>query len=322
MLITLDETIKLINDGKILHIAADDSLLQKLPKGKWIGGTTPYFIAEEGGILTKDMLFVNEFDFAEEIRIAVYGKYNVFQIVEECFDNGLTMLIMPYSSEVAAKYSKEAPYVEELLMHPTIGWIAGADLETGGEYKVYDGENGTSYSDKAVAMYLKLPEGKTAMVNMVNIFGDDKNDPIIRFNDNDLDVVNCIVDGKEVNFAEYIEKNGLDTMMPLVADYNGSYINTSIKSIEDGSVSFYAPVFRNIDYRFATHVGDYAAEFKRKIVEAEAHNPVFSCNCILNYLYGNLNGQKIPPYTGPVTLGEVAYQLINQTLVYCEILGD
>ena len=322
MLITLDETIKLINDGKILHIAADDSLLQKLPKGKWIGGTTPYFIAEEGGILTKDMLFVNEFDFAEEIRIAVYGKYNVFQIVEECFDNGLTMLIMPYSSEVAAKDSKEAPYVEELLMHPTIGWIAGADLETGGEYKVYDGENGTSYSDKAVAMYLKLPEGKTAMVNMVNIFGDDKNDPIIRFNDNDLDVVNCIVDGKEVNFAEYIEKNGLDTMMPLVADYNGSYINTSIKSIEDGSVSFYAPVFRTIDYRFATHVGDYAAEFKRKIVEAEAHNPVFSCNCILNYLYGNLNGQKIPPYTGPVTFGEVAYQLINQTLVYCEILGD
>ena len=27
------------------------------------------------------------------------------------------------------------------------------------------------------------------------------------------------------------------------------------------------------------------------------------------------------PYTGPVTFGEIAYQLVNQTLVYCEIVG-
>ena len=39
MLITLEETVKLINEGKILHIAADDQLLAQLPKGNWIGGT-------------------------------------------------------------------------------------------------------------------------------------------------------------------------------------------------------------------------------------------------------------------------------------------
>ena len=66
---------------------------------------------------------------------------------------------------------------------------------------------------------------------------------------------------------------------------------------------------------------DYAAEFLNRINAAGAHAPVFSFNCILNYLYGNLNGKKIPPYTGPVTFGEIAYQLVNQTLVYCEILG-
>ncbi len=321
MLITLKETVGLINDGKILHIAADDSLLAKLPKGKWIGGTTPYFMSEEGGILTKDRLFVNEIDFAEEIRIATYGKYNVFQIVEECYDNGLTMLIMPYGSEVAAKYSKEAPDVEELLMHPTIGWISGADLEAGGPFKVYDGTSATAYDDKAVVMYIKLPEGKSAMINMVNIFSDDKTDPVIRFDDNDLSVTDCTVNGQKVNFAEYIEKKGFDNRMPLVADHNGSYINTSIKAIENGTVSFYAPVFRNIEYRFATKFEDYASEFKKKIDEVGAHAPVFSFNCILNYLYGDLNGKKTPPYAGPVTFGEVAYQLLNQTLVYCEILG-
>ena len=320
MIKSLDETTALIKEGKTLHIAADDSVLKKLPTGKWIGGTTPYFMTDEGGVLTKEKLFVNEIDFAEEVRITTYGKYNIFQIVEECYDNGLTMLIMPYGSDVAAKYAKEAPEVEELLMHPTLGWISGADLEAGGEIRVYDGTTGQSYTDRAVVMYIKLAEGKTAMINMVNIFSDDKTDPVIRFYDNELSTTKCTVNGQEVNFAEYITKKGIDTKMPLVADYNGSYINTSIKSVENGTVGFYAPVFRNIDYRFAVQVGDYASEFKNRIDGANPHSPVFSCNCILNYLYGDLKGKKIPPYSGPVTFGEVAYQLLNQTLVYCEII--
>ena len=320
MLITLEETVAMINEGRIVHIAADDSLLKQLPAGKWIGGTTPYFISEQGGIFTKEKLSVQEIDYAEEIKIATYGKYNIFQIVEECYDNGLTMLIMPYGSAVAAKYAKEAPEVEELLMHPTIGWISGDDLNDISDIKVYDGTTGEAYTDRAVVMYIKLPEEKTAMINMVNIFTDDKTDPVIRFFENDLSARKCTVNGHEINFAEYIAKKGIDTKMPLVADYNGSYINTSIKGVEDGTVSFYAPVFKNIEYRFASSVGDYATEFRKRIEAAEVHNPVFSCNCILNYLYGNLEGQKILPYTGPVTFGEVAYQLINQTLVYCEIL--
>ncbi len=321
MLTTLDKTIAMIEEGKTLHIAADDSLLQKLPKGNWIGGTTPYFISEEGGIFTKEKLFVTEFDFAEEIKITSYGKYNVFQIVEECYDNGLTMLIMPYGSEVAIKYAKDAPEVEEILMHPTVGWISGFDLTAGGEAKVFDGAKGEAYTDRAVAMYLKLPEGKSALINMINIFTDDKADPVIRFGDNELSATQCVVDGQKVNFAEYIKNTGIDLKMPLVADHNGSYINTSIKGMENRTVDFYAPVFRNIDYRFATYVTDYIEEFRNRIEKEGPRNPVFSCNCILNYQFGNLEGQKIPPFEGPVTFGEVAYQLMNQTLVYCEIIG-
>ena len=321
MLKTFEETVSLINEGKVLHIAADHSLLDKLPKGKWIGGTTPYFIADDGGVLTKEKLFVNEIDFAEEIRIATYGKYNIFQVVEECYDPGLTMLIMPFGSAVAAKYAKEAPDVEELLMHPTVGWIAGADLENGGDIKVYDGTIGESYTDKAVAMYIKLPEGNSAMINIINIFTDDKTDPVIKFYDNDLVVTRCNVNGQDVDFAEYIEKKNIDTKMPLVADYNGSFINTSVKGIENGAVGFYAPVFKGIEYRFATNVKDYGAEFKKRIEEAGAHAPILCCNCILNYLHGDLAGKKMTPYTGPVTFGEIAYQLVNQTLVYCEIVG-
>lgn len=321
MLVTLEEAVAMINEGKILHFAADDSLLKKLPKGKWIGGTTPYFMSEEGGIQTKDRLFADVLDFASEAKISVYGKYNVFQIVEDCYDNGLILIIMPYGSAVATKYAREAPEVEELLMHPTIGWISGFDLETGGEARVYDGETGEAFTDKAVVMHIGLPEEKSAMINMINIFSDDKTDPVIRFSDNELDIRRCTVNGQEVDFSEYIRKKRTDAKLPLVADYNGAYINTSVREVSDGKVSLYAPVFKDVEYRFAVNVDDYAKEFRDRIDSAGARQPVLSFNCILNYQYGKLEGRKTPPYTGPVTFGEVAYQLLNQTLVYCEILG-
>ena len=45
----------------------------------------------------------------------------------------------------------------------------------------------------------------------------------------------------------------------------------------------------------------------------------FSCNCILNFLFGGLEGQKIGELYGPVTFGEIGYQLLNQTLVVLRI---
>lgn len=45
----------------------------------------------------------------------------------------------------------------------------------------------------------------------------------------------------------------------------------------------------------------------------------FACNCILNYLYSELEGKKVPTMLGPMTFGEIAYQLLNQTLVYLTI---
>jgi hypothetical protein len=45
----------------------------------------------------------------------------------------------------------------------------------------------------------------------------------------------------------------------------------------------------------------------------------FSCNCILNYLYGELEGKRTGALKGPMTFGEVAYQLLNQTMVYLKV---
>jgi hypothetical protein len=36
---------------------------------------------------------------------------------------------------------------------------------------------------------------------------------------------------------------------------------------------------------------------------------------VLNYLHGSLEGRRTGSLQGPMTFGEIAYQLLNQTLV-------
>ena len=50
----IDEVIYLIKQDKRLLLAGDEELLKKLPEGNWIGGSIPYFMAENGGMLSKD----------------------------------------------------------------------------------------------------------------------------------------------------------------------------------------------------------------------------------------------------------------------------
>lgn len=321
MFITLNETKKMIEEGRILHIAAEEHLLQQLPKGNWIGGTTPYFITGEGGTLCKDKLLVDEIDYAVEHKTKVYDAGNIFDVSKDAYENGLTCLIIPFASDVAVHYSKEAPNSEALLLTPVIGWISGFDLSTGGKAKVFDGVHGISYADKAVALHISLPEDKFASIGIVNIFETDENAPKIEFSNSSLSVRNCRVDGKEVLFADYITENKIDTQLPLISDYNSVLINVSVKTVsqENKSVDFYAPVFSGKTYSFAKPVSDYAASFGKYLKALENSNPVFSCNCILNYLYGKLENKSTPPFEGPVTFGEIAFLLLNQTLVYVEV---
>jgi len=322
MFVNLEEATKLIQEGKISHIAADDSLLRQLPKGKWIAGTTPYFITGQGGITCKDKLFVNEIKSAVDYKTVVYDSNNILNITKDAYPNGITFLIMPFASDVAVVYAKEAPNINDLFINPIVGWISGFDLSTDSKAMVFDGINGLSYGNKAVALHISLPDDKMPSIGIVNIFNSDEKSIKIEFMEDSLSVTKCLINGKEVILSDYIFENKIDTKLPLVADYNSVLVNVSIKSIseENKTVEFYAPVFSGKEYRFACPVNNYAASFKERLQGFEEIKPVFSCNCILNYLYGDLEGKATPPFAGPVTFGEIAYQLLNQTLVYAEII--
>ena len=96
-------------------------------------------------------------------------------------------------------------------------------------------------------------------------------------------------------------------------------VNACIKGLnEDGSMDLYGPVFPDVAYRFAAPVGDYVQAFAAQL-PAQRQPVDIAFNCVLNYLYLNLEGKHIPDMLGPMSFGEVAYQLLNQTLVYLRV---
>ncbi|WP_439895878.1 DUF6976 family protein [Alloyangia pacifica] len=44
-----------------------------------------------------------------------------------------------------------------------------------------------------------------------------------------------------------------------------------------------------------------------------------SCNCILNFPYDPLETKRTGDFTDPVTFGEIAYILLNQTMVRLQL---
>ena len=319
MLMTFEETSKLIQDGKILHIAATEALLKKLPKGNWIGGSTEYFMAKDGGKVSGDLLSVIEFPYKNFV-IKSYTTQDINKVVTDAFDNGFSLLIIPFDSAVHKEYAQNAAEYDQMFLRNVVGWISGLNLNKPGQTPIaVNGSTAEVFTDKAVAFHLQVPEDKIVTVNIINIFEQDPATPLIEFTEEGFSVKKCRVGGKEVVLADYIAQNGIDTKLPIVGDYAGNGINISFKSIENGVVNFYAPVFAGIEYRMAKAVSNYQSLFNKRIAEHKDTSAAFSCNCILNFLYGELENKKIEAFVGPITFGEIAYQLVNQTLVYVSV---
>ncbi len=218
-------------------------------------------------------------------------------------------------------YGKDAPTYKDLFSHPIVGWITGVYLADLGTHKpkVFNGKTGEAFTDKALACHVSLPAGKAVDVEIVNIF-ERSDGPDIRFETDGFEVTECSIDGKWTNFARWLTENEVDTQLPLIADYSGALINVSIQSVdqEAGKVVLYAPVFKDRTYRGAKPVPDYVQAFRSATVGV-SRDVAFACNCILNFLYGKLEGMHVG-LPGPFTFGEIAFQLVNQTMVYCHVV--
>ncbi len=323
-LVSLEEAAALVSDGKMLSIAADASLLAKLPPGNWIGGTIPYFMAQDGGETTRQKVFVTQISAATATpTIRYYDTADLSRICVDAPENGFSLIVLPAFSESHSHFARDAPSFPDMYMKPLAGWIAGIHLDDLGKAKplVFSGNDAKAHEEGAVVMHVTLPPDRFAQIGIVNLFKQGTGDKI-RFTTSGFSAEACLVNGKPTNFAEYVQASQLDTRLPLVADYCGAMINVSIKEVDAqaGRVDFYAPVFDDVEYRIAAPVTDYVAAFRA--AAPQPSGPIaFCCNCILNYLYSELEGKQVERMFGPMTFGEVAYQLLNQTLVYVTIEG-
>jgi len=318
---TREQLIEKIKRGEYLMIAADETVLRDLPSGNWIGGTIPYFMTREGGMSDKNRIFVHTLEGispSRAPRISIYDVDSISRIAQETPEHGFTLVILPALSEIHLSYAKNAPDYPNMYFSPIIGWIAGIHLSDLGKMSPKVGfgpANGMLADNQVVAMHIPLPEHQLANINTVNLFvqGDG---PAFTFSETGFHVETCNIDGQPGNLAEFVKARNIDTRLPLVANYCGVMINVSIQQVNADSVNLYAPVFADVTYRFAKPVENYIESFEKNLPKADSEKIAFSCNCILNYLYSELEGKKTGNIIGPMTFGEVAYQLMNQTLVY------
>ena len=319
----VDEAAELIRRGHGLLLAGDEGPLRQLPRGNWIAGTIPYFMSELGGLVDRRRIFVNQLPLGLECAgIRRYGEGEIARVFAELPAGGAGVMIAPYRSRVHLSFALNAPNYEEFAQAPLIGWISGVHLAEIGKVapKVFDGATGEVLDEQAVVMHLSLPRGKVAEVDVLNIF-EQGHGPAITFPASGFTATDVEIDGVRRNLAEYVQETGLDTRLPLVADYCGASINVSFLSADpaQGEVRFFAPVFADVPYRHARPVADYVGAFLSRLPTGLDERIAFSCNCILNYLHSGLEGRRTGNIVGPTTFGEIAYQLLNQTMVYLVI---
>lgn len=322
MLMSIENAARAIAQGRWLTLAGSEEALSQLPRGHWIGGTIPYFMGQEGGEESRDKVFVQTLpESVQEAEIRFYDPGTIPRIAEDAPENGFTLLLIPATTQVHLDYAANAPGYEGMFLKPIIGWIAGVHLSDLGKVspKVFNGETGAMSDDRAIALHARLPADRVARIGIVNLFVQGSGEPIV-FPETGFSAREAAIAGQNRNLADYITERGLDTRLPLVANYQGAMINVSFQGVDQANhvTHFYAPVFPGVEYRLAAPVADYEREFQA-CVPAGLESIGFSCNCILNYLYSELSGKHTGNFIGPMTFGEVAYQLLNQTLVYLDV---
>src|SRR5205809_1726331 len=249
---------------KLFAVAGGERLPGRLPKGRLLGGNLPFLMSDGGGgLTTRDSLMVQELltDERAAPKIKFYDKNTIARVTEDAPANGYTFVMIPAFSEVHLAYGKDAPRFKDLFAHPIVGWVTGIHLHDLGKEtpKVFNGKTGEVFANQAIACHVSLPAGKTADVELVNIF-ERSEGPDNRFETDGFGpVTGCSINGKKTNFARCLTEKPVDTKLPLMPAYNGALINVSIQGVDPkaGTVSLYAPVFRDRSYCLAKPIQDY-----------------------------------------------------------------
>ena len=88
-MMTIEAASEKIRAGAVLVVAGSVEALKQLPKGNWIGGSSYYFMAEDGGRVDRENVFVTEIDAAKNSKTVAISADNLPDLAKRPFANGL-----------------------------------------------------------------------------------------------------------------------------------------------------------------------------------------------------------------------------------------
>jgi len=309
MLCRLHDASEIAGSGAPCVVAGSSELLRRLPQGNWIGGTSSFAFTPTGGVELSDRLIVTAFPPGVRLSgIQRYGVGGLEYLADDCPAEGFSVVIIPHCSPVHSVFARDSAMGGPFEKHNIFGWMSGSLRGRHvGRPQVYFGPLAHCIEDEAVAMHFDVEPGWKISTRAQSIYKGGTGQPIL-FPSEGFSATHAIVDGHVINFAQFIAANGIDITLPLVSSHGEREILTCISSVDPGAgvVRFHAPVFRNVEYRFAAAVHDPVAETRRLISEEGKGSTVISCLCLLSYNEGAVEDYAGSYCEGPVTFGEIA----------------
>ena len=129
---TVKEASELIRSGKRMKSSGRrmNGLLAALSSGEWIGGTIPYFMSEDGGMFSKDLLQAIVLpDAVAAATVKLYEPGELDRIPGDYPSNGFAYAVIPAFSQAHQTFAQDCSTWEGVLTVLLVGWIAGIDLK-------------------------------------------------------------------------------------------------------------------------------------------------------------------------------------------------
>lgn len=322
-LYTTDEVSAFIQEGRVMLLTGMESAIRKLPKGKWIGGTSPYFMDTVGKV-NDDLIMVDDFtDIAKNICFDHFNEENIGNLFEHQFSNGFSVIVMPFDSPVHKSFATRALHdIPGMFENPLVGYISCCHLEDFGKAKTYSafGIDGELSETNAVVLHVELNDGLVARAEIMNFDVIDETTPVIKFPVTSFVQSECTIDGKSANIVDYLleYRKQRGQVVPLVAECGGALINRDIREIDEvnKTVSFFSPAEAGDEYRMSKPNGDYQQLFNEGL--SQKSNVVACFSCTSYFGGGQFEGKSIKQ-NGVYAFGEIGYQLLNKTIVTLEV---
>ena len=329
---TVDQVNEMIKNGDKLLLAGDAALLSQLSKGDWIGGACSRFV-EKGKNLTttRENIFVhNVTNIAANIKISIYDAKNICNIYDDAYDNGFSVLIMPFFSEVWGEYGSNCSNYSNFANRAVCGWVAVtplySDYEKDDESLVFSGVTGQSFTNAGVVMHCGLSANEYAEIHVFSPFKPTDED-IITFEENGQQFEFALINGVKKNIRQYLIDRNIDRSVDagagsrkcLAGDYAGFIMNVAIAHESEADaqkyVSFAAPIYKDIPYRLA-NMDNMSYKDEKKTGSGKV---ACSFTCITNSAHPEVFDKHLTQMHGPFTYGEIAYFLLNHATVYVTV---